>query len=48
MLALSFFRLLSQIVVGGTDMDIRFLVNLKLFIGKECIVGLCSWREVAY
>jgi hypothetical protein len=30
------------IVMGGRDVDIGLLVNLRKFIEDECIVGLCS------
>ena len=29
-------------MVGGTDINIRLLVNLRRFIEEECISGLCS------
>ena len=33
------------IVVGGMDVDIVLLVNLRRFIKDRCIAGLCSMKR---
>lgn len=30
------------IAVGGVDIDVRLLVDLRKFIEENCIAGLCS------
>lgn len=32
---------LTYFAVGGTDIDIRLLVNMRKFIEEECMVRLC-------
>lgn len=40
MLASSISRLLRQFAMGGTDVDIGLLVNLRKFIEDECMCSM--------
>lgn len=37
-----YFKASVTIAVGGMDVDVGFLVNLRRFIEEECMIGMCS------
>ena len=45
--ALKHFEAATAIGVGGKDVDIALLVNLRKFIEEECMACLCSTKRSA-
>ena len=44
---LKYIKALVTIVVGGVDIDVGLLVNLKRFLEENCIASLCLVERVA-
>ena len=40
-----YFKASVIIAVGGMDVDVGFLVNLRRFIEEECMIALCSVEQ---
>ena len=40
--SIKIFKIIMTITVGGVDINIKLLVNLRIFIEDHCFIGLCS------